>query len=83
MACIPKQPGPACVVYFDLLRDDLPALFSIEVIQSAVNLWYVEVTNRRTQIVEHTTLIYSLKQAALAEAKIWMAPYSAGLVALP
>lgn len=83
MACVPKQPGPATVVYYDLLRDDSPALFHIKLFQSDVNLWYVEVFDRRTQTLAHRTSIYAFKQAALAEAKIFMAPYSAGLVALP
>lgn len=81
--CIPKQPGPSVILTQDLLVDETPALVAFKLIQVALNLWYVEVTNRRTLALVHVTALYTLRQAALAEAKVVTAPYLAGLIALP
>lgn len=81
--CLPKQPGPAVIATYDMPVDETPALFALKIIQIAFSIWYVEVRNRRTLGLVYTTAAYPLRVAALAEAKIYMAPYLAGLVALP
>ena len=83
MACLPKNPGPAVVAYQDLLIDETPALLSVKLFQAGINLWYAEVSNRRTRQFLYRTDFWLLKQGAYAQAKIFMAPYLYGLVALP
>ncbi len=76
--CYPKLPGPSIIYYEDLVSDDTPVLLIFKVFQSGTNLWYAEVYNRRTAILVYRTVIYSLKVAALADAKIWALPYLKG-----
>lgn len=82
MAIRQKLTGPAIISHSDLLADDNPALFQIKIFQPSANTWYVEVYNRRTQVLKHTTLIYldpMGKQAALYDARAYMDPYLKGL----
>lgn len=65
------------------MNEEAPALFRIEIREPAPGLWCVLVYRRADGGLAFATRDHAGKQAALAEAKLWMAPYSAGLTALP
>lgn len=80
--CLPQHPGPAIILTQSPAVVGTPVLLAFKVLQAG-NIWSVEVRNRRTLALIHTTNLYLSRAGALAEAKLVTAPYITGLLPLP